>query len=232
MSREVIVLPAFIGLVAAWWLAVVVGAAPATSRSMAAAALVLALALWHCTAMIYACLRFVQEWAHPLTIVNLTLIGLSSGLIAAGALATLAGEAAFAQRIAPWALAVTLLAWTTRTLALRRNAALIPRSTLQSATGISAERLVQQSMGMTAGSFNTREFFHHRSQTTLARVKLAFVILGFALPCALLIAALNGAGGWTWLLAASIQYMGLVAERWFFFAQARHPQNLYYQTVS
>lgn len=25
---------------------------------------------------------------------------------------------------------------------------------------------------------------------------------------------------------------GVLAERWFFFAQARHPQNLYYQVVS
>jgi len=29
-----------------------------------------------------------------------------------------------------------------------------------------------------------------------------------------------------------IQYLGLIAERWFFFAQAKHPQNLYYQTIS
>jgi hypothetical protein len=29
-----------------------------------------------------------------------------------------------------------------------------------------------------------------------------------------------------------VQYMGLIAERWFFFAQANHPQNLYYQTIS
>ena len=28
------------------------------------------------------------------------------------------------------------------------------------------------------------------------------------------------------------QYAGLVVERWFFFAQANHPQNLYYQTIS
>jgi hypothetical protein len=26
--------------------------------------------------------------------------------------------------------------------------------------------------------------------------------------------------------------VGLLAERWFFFAQARHPQNLYYQAVA
>ena len=35
-----------------------------------------------------------------------------------------------------------------------------------------------------------------------------------------------------WILALAVQAPGLVAERWFFFAQARHPQNLYYQVVS
>jgi len=35
---------------------------------------------------------------------------------------------------------------------------------------------------------------------------------------------------WWWLAVAS-QVPGLLAERWLFFAQARHPQNLYYQTV-
>jgi DMSO reductase anchor subunit len=34
------------------------------------------------------------------------------------------------------------------------------------------------------------------------------------------------------ILAFPVQYLGLLAERWLFFAQARHPQNLYYQTVS
>ena len=33
-------------------------------------------------------------------------------------------------------------------------------------------------------------------------------------------------------LACAVQFCGLIAERWFFFAQANHPQNLYYQAVS
>ena len=33
------------------------------------------------------------------------------------------------------------------------------------------------------------------------------------------------------LLALFLLALGLLAERWFFFAQANHPQNLYYQTV-
>jgi len=43
---------------------------------------------------------------------------------------------------------------------------------------------------------------------------------------------LLGGPAWAWMLALLLQVPGLVAERWFFFAQAQHPQNLYYQTVS
>jgi len=34
------------------------------------------------------------------------------------------------------------------------------------------------------------------------------------------------------IAAFVIQYLGLVAERWYFFAEANHPQNLYYQSIS
>jgi DMSO reductase anchor subunit len=29
-----------------------------------------------------------------------------------------------------------------------------------------------------------------------------------------------------------VQYLGLLAERWYFFAEANHPQNIYYQAMS
>jgi DMSO reductase anchor subunit len=184
--------------------------------------------------MIYACLRFIQEWAQPLTLANFALIGLSSGFVLAGALAASHGEDALLRGCGPAALALTLAAWLARAASLRRNARLVPRSTLQSATGIRAPRLVQKSMGMSGGAFNTREFFHGRSGALLRRVRFAFLLFGFALPAAFAALALlsaQHAAPWWWLAVAS-QAVGLPAERWFFFAQARHPQNLYYQTVS
>lgn len=229
LSREVIVLPAFIAVVALWWLALRAGI---DTPLLPLAAIGFAALLWYCTAMIYACLRFIQEWAQPLTVVNFTLIGLSSGLVLASALAALMGEERLLQVSGPCALAITLAAWATRTLALRRNAALKPRSTLQSATGIQAPNLVQTSMGMSAGSFNTREFFHGASRAALKQVKLGFIVLGFALPSLLLAWAVGAQSTLAFVLAFVVQVPGLVAERWFFFAQARHPQNLYYQVVS
>jgi DMSO reductase anchor subunit len=229
LSREVIVLPAFIAAVGLWWWAHRVGWA---SMLPAVLALVLAALLWYCTAMIYACLRFIQEWAQPLTLVNFALIGMSSGLVLACALAAFSGEARLLQAAGPCALLVTLVAWGTRILALRHNTRLQHKSSLQTATGITASPLVQTSMGMSAGSFNTREFFHGRTPAVLRQMKLVFIVLGFAAPALLVAIGLLTGSLATWLLAVLLQAPGLLAERWFFFAQAKHPQNLYYQVVS
>ncbi|TPG26446.1 dimethyl sulfoxide reductase anchor subunit family protein [Variovorax guangxiensis] len=229
LSREVIVLPAFIGVVALWWLALYVGI---DTVWLPLAAIVVAALLWYCTAMIYACLRFIEEWAQPLTLVNFTLIGLSSGLILTSALSVVLAQPELLPATGTAALLVTVVAWVTRTMALRRNAVIKHKSTLQSATGIRAPNLVQKSMGMSAGSFNTREFFHHAGLLAMKNVKLALIVLGFALPTALLLWGVTAGFGLAFVLALAVQVPGLVADRWFFFAQAKHPQNLYYQVVS
>jgi sulfite dehydrogenase (quinone) subunit SoeC len=233
MSREVIILPGFIGLVGLWWFMEITGTF-ATWRSglLPVLAIVGALVLWYCTAMIYACMRFIQEWAHPLTIVNFILMGLSSGLILACALSAFSEESTLLNTAGPWALGVTVAALIARVMALRRNAGLRPVSSLQSATGIRAAHIVQKSMGMSAGAFNTREFFHGATQGMLHHIKLVTLLLGFALPAACLLWGLLGGAMSVWVLAMLLQGPGLIAERWLFFAQAKHPQNLYYQTVS
>ncbi|MGH8821860.1 MAG: dimethyl sulfoxide reductase anchor subunit family protein, partial [Rhodoferax sp.] len=132
LSREVIALPTFIGINVLWWLTLRMGV---NTVWLPLAALVLAALLWYCTAMIYACLRFIEEWAQPLTLVNFVLIGLSSGFVLACAIGSLMGEADFVRLAGPCALIVTLVAWATRMLSLRHNATLKHKSTLQSATG-------------------------------------------------------------------------------------------------
>ena len=231
MSREVIVLPAYIGLTALWWLAFYTDADGALAQALPWAIVFGALVLWYCTAMIYACLRFIQEWAHWSTVANFLLIGLASGSVLACALAASSGQAALLSTLAPWATAATFLAAIVRWFSLRRNSSLRPASTLQSATGIQAKRLVQKSMGMSAGAFNTREFFHGASQLVLRNVRWAFVLGLFVLPLGLELCALSSTSTWPWACAALIQAPALIAERWVFFAQAKHPQNLYYQVV-
>ncbi|MDD2846195.1 MAG: dimethyl sulfoxide reductase anchor subunit [Rhodoferax sp.] len=230
LAREVIALPLFmLGLFlygCAHWFGV------GNTKWIGAVTVLLCLALFVATAMIYASVRFLQEWASPLTLVNYLLLGCASGLTLA---TLLAGGMGMSALVTPYAFAaalLTLLAWVTRSAALMRNARLRPKSTLQSAIGIKHPRIVQKAQGFMGGSFNTREFFHGRSAQLLRSVKWAFLLLVFPLPLLSLALGVNTASTVLLLLAFVLQYLGLLAERWFFFAQANHPQNLYYQTIS
>jgi DMSO reductase anchor subunit len=83
------------------------------------------------------------------------------------------------------------------------------------------------------GSFNTREFFHGRTPATVRLMRVTFLALVFVLPALILALVLaGGAGPATLVGAAAAQLVGMLAERWSFFAEAHHPQNLYYQAVA
>ncbi len=227
LSREVIALPGFMAGCAAWGIAQAL-ALPGT-RLIGAIAALACIALFVCTGMVYASIRFLQEWASPLTLVNYLLIGSASGATLAALLASLRAPS-LAPLLAMTALVLTLAALVGRAGALARNARLKPRSTLQSAIGIKHPVIRQRSQGFMGGSFNTREFFHGRSPAALRGVKWFFLAAGFVLPATLLAGA--PATPAALLIASGLQLTGLLAERWFFFAQANHPQNLYYQFIS
>ena len=228
LSREAIALPLFMALVALY------GALHWTGRLQGAllAGALAALAcfvLFACTGMIYACLKFLQEWHTPLTVANFILLGTASGLTAAAALAAWL-QPALARGYVTAALALGALAYLGRLASLSRNARLRPNSTLASAIGVKHPKIVQIAQGAMGGSFNTREFFHGRPREVVRAVRWSFLALVFPAPALLLLAAPESAPvlGATFIL----QYAGLLAERWFFFAEAKHPQNLYYQAIA
>jgi DMSO reductase anchor subunit len=189
----------------------------------------LAFALFVCTGMIYACLRFLREWNSPLTVINYILLGGSSGFILASFYASSAAPTQ-THFFVGWSIIITVLAFAGRGASLVRNARLKPKSTIQTAIGIKHPNIVQRSMGFMGGSFNTREFFHGKSPAFMRTIKPIFLLLAFVVPLALL--ALGMFTPSLLAFAFILQYIGLLAERWFFFAQANHPQNLYYQCVS
>lgn len=242
LSREVIVLPAFMGTVflygSSHWLGInpnfgqlPSGAPVNVTAVLGVVGTVLAFALYICTGMIYACLRFLREWYTPLTVINYILLGGASGFTLGATLA--AGLAPDVMPLlAGWALIITFLGLIGRTATLIRNARLKPKSSLQTAIGIKHPKIVQKTMGLMGGSFNTREFFHGQKPALLRSVKWVFLVTAFLVPMVLLGVGISMAAGGVLLLAFVIQYAGLLAERWFFFAQSNHPQNLYYQSVA
>jgi DMSO reductase anchor subunit len=242
LSREVIVLPAFMFMVFVYGVLHYfdinpsmfgTAAIPEAGLTMVVGIVgaLVCLALFISTGMIYACLKFLQEWHTPLTPLNYTLFGMASGFTLA-ALYAQQQQSPLLGFMTMWAIILTLTVFLTRSASLIRNYRLKYKSTLRTAIGVRHTHIQQKAQGSMGGSFNTREFFHGKKASFIKSIKWIFMILVFPVPVALLAAGLmNQQATLLFALAFVAQYIGLIAERWFFFAQARHPQNLYYQTI-
>jgi len=242
LSREVIVLPVVMLLVSLYglvhyleWTAplfTVADTLPVDATLIIGALATLAtFALFICTGMIYASIRFLQEWHSALTVINFTLLGGASGFMLAAAFSAFIGVH-LVGFYGTWAVILTVSAMLTRGASLLRNHRLRPKSTMQSAIGVRHTTIRQIAQGAMGGSFNTREFFHHQPARVLGMARIAFLVLVFPVPALLLGAAWGMSSEILPILAFLTQYIGLLIERWYFFVEARHPQNLYYQSIA
>lgn len=232
LSREVIVLPALCGLAFLYMVVQAFGWAPVLFHLGNGAAIDLPLALgllatvaslllFVCTGMIYACVKFIRQWASGWTVINYLLMGLASGFTLAAAYTQVTDNplAGFMGGAALW---LTLLALVARSWQLWLNATGKPRSTMKSAIGVHHTQIRQITQGFMGASFNTIEFAAPGGVETVRGLSVFFLAAAFIAPAALLASGLP-------VLAFLCQYVGLLAERWVFFAAGIHVQNLYYQ---
>ncbi len=242
LSREVIALPAVMGLLALYgglhwldWRPVLMtfGNMKALDLTMATGYLgaAAALGLFVCTGMIYACMKFIQEWASPLTVLNFTLMGSASGFVLATAYAAFT-DSPLIDLYAGSTIALILFALAGRVAGLVRNRNIKRLSSLQSAVGMRHRNLRQITRGFTADAFNLKEFFHTGGPGLLTLLTGAYVMTAFILPMAIVALGWEKNSTALFAFAFAVQYAGLIMERWTFFAEARHPQNLYYQKVA
>ena len=232
LSREVIALPVVMLATALTFLYIKSGIAPTW---LWAAVMMSTLALWICTAKIYQCIRFIQEWSHPSTLSNFILLGLSSGGLLLEFLLLVWNEPNTPIGISLISVVnfiVLFLALNLKLWMWRRNQKLKPKSNLASATGIKGSNIRQTSMGFMGGSFNTREFFHHQTDRVITNISKIILLMVYIGPMVLLAFNLSSPSISQVAIALLVHYIGLLAERWMFFAEANHPQNLYYQRVS
>ncbi len=232
LSREVLVLPLFIAITGLAWLFAL---NQQQSTWLWLALIILAIALWVCTAQIYQCIHFIQEWANPLTLVNFIALGLTSGWLLFASLIAIwptTMPAFEPSLLAGFGFILLFICLNIKLWIWRRNQRLKPTSNLNSATGIKNPQLRQTSMGLMGGSFNTREFFHQQSNLVISNLRKIIFFNAYFIPMIVLAYAIS-AQSYGWIIAAfMIHCSGLLAERWMFFAEANHPQNLYYQRVS
>jgi DMSO reductase anchor subunit len=180
--------------------------------------------------MIYACLKFLRQWHSPLTVLNFILMGCASGFTLATAISAYSGDERFGYFIG-MAIFLTIAALLIRLVTLMRNKRLRSPTSLQSAIGVHHPNIRQLAQGAMGGSFNTRAFIHTYGASLVRLARRGFLITGFVLPLILLKLA-NEESALVCGVAFLLQFLGLLVERWYFFIEAEHPQNVYYQVIS
>lgn len=185
----------------------------------------------YCTAMIYASLRSIQAWNTGLTPLCYLLFAAAGGLVLATVFAFISdGNGALLAALAVAGLAA---AWAAKCVWWNRLRTMSPLSTPETATGlggIGSVRLFERPH--VNENYLTREMgFKVARKHALKLSKLAMLV-GGALPMLLLIVAIVAGGGTVAILvalaAAAFYALGVVTERWLFFAEARHAVMNYY----
>lgn len=184
-----------------------------------------------CTAMIYASLKPIPAWRHPLVLPAYLLFALFTGGLLAAAISglsdssvgSMAGFAVMLGAVVLWRL--KRRAWRdidTQPLPVSRNAAL----------GLPEDRRINVfERPHTEANYLLREMGfvlarkHSKRLRVIATMLFALVPVLLALPVSLFVHIDAG----PWLLAASIAALGgTLVERWLFFAEAKHLVTLYY----
>ena len=183
-----------------------------------------------CTAMIYASLRPVRAWHNGWTVPNYLALSAATGGVLLVAVLAAAGAprgpglvAAFASLFAAWC--VKLGYW--RFLDGGKAA-----STPESATGLGALGTVHLlDAPNTAENFVQREMGYRIARKHAEKLRRVARLGTFAVPFALMLAAALAPGALgvaAALLAVPVVALGVVVERWLFFAEAKHASMLYY----
>ncbi len=196
--------------------------------TLGVAVMILCLLILYCTAMIYACLKTVPRWRTWHTRLAYPLLGLMSGAL----LLTATMPPAAAPVAARMAVALLLLGAALKLAFFIRFADVSPDTPSvndalnlgkDTTTGRANAKVRLLDVGHSHATFLTHEFGFELARQNASLLKIALFFFGFALPFILLALSPRLAA-----IASISSLLGLLVERWLFFAEAKHVVRLYH----
>ena len=180
----------------------------------------------YATSMIYASLKTVARWHHPLTPVCYLMFAAAGGLLATLALLAIL-RLPITAALAQAAIVLMLSAWGVK-LAWWRVAGMAPQAgSIESATGLGSLGVVRPLMPPhTEENYLQHEMGFVVGRKHADKLRMIALALGGGLPVLVLLLAPASAGALAVAVLAHVA--GMFVERWLFFAEAKHVVTLYY----
>lgn len=194
--------------------------------TLGAVAMLLAWITVFSTSMIYACLKTIRQWNTPLVPANYLALGHFTGALI---LMLVAGTGA--ADLTPYfylVLAFLVAAAVLKALYYFWIGSPVAGSTINTATGFTRAQVKLFDAGHTHGTFLTQEFGFQVARRFALALRIFVFLAGFAIPMAWLVSAGATVGLTAGVALTAVAILGILAERWLFFAEARHVVNLYH----
>ncbi len=236
LSREAVFALVFVAVAALYAAMLATGAGGIARMAVAIAVIVLALTVLTCTAMIYASLKPIRQWRTRWTPAVYLTLGLWSGAVL---LRAFLRDVDGADVLLPFAAALGMIGMIVKAAYWRTIDGTTGSITLEQAIGVdhgvrppsraggaTVMRARLLDAGHTHGTFLTDEFGFVLARRHRRWLRAAFWIGGIAIPLAWI---LSGPADLAAALVANVACLGgLLAERWLFFAEAKHTVRLYH----
>jgi sulfite dehydrogenase (quinone) subunit SoeC len=183
-----------------------------------------------CTGMIYAALKPIHQWHNRWVVPNYLMLGLMAGLLL---LDLIVRFWVLPKGIPIVTLVVVAFAWWLKESYWRFIDTSSAPSTIASATGLGRRGKVRMlEPPNTEENYLLKEMGFRIARKHRVRLRLIARITAFAGPLVLTLVALIAASVAAAALAVLSAALGLVVERWLFFAEAKHTVMLYYGAES
>lgn len=173
------------------------------------------------TGMIYACLKTIRQWNTPLVPLNYLALGHFSGALLLLLIAPM-------ESYPVYVLVLLVFAALLKGVYYFWIRSVPGASTIQTATGFTRAQVKLLDAGHTHGTFLTQEFGFQLARRHALALKIFVFTAGFGLPMFGLAGLLGEVNQTMAALVGTSAILGLLAERWLFFAEARHVVNLYH----
>jgi DMSO reductase anchor subunit len=184
----------------------------------------------YCTGMIYASLRPIRQWHNGWVVPNYLLLGLTAGFLLLDLVERF--WVPFPLGTPILAMVAVLAAWWTKERYWRFIDTTSAPTTVATATALGSRgrvRLLEPPH--TQDNYLLQEMGYRIARKHRVRLRVIARVAAFALPAILTLVALIAAGVAGLIAAAAAvasAALGLLVERWLFFAEAKHTVTLYY----
>ena len=224
LSREGVLAVLVLGLLGGWFLYTYLEGMPPQWLSLVLVMLIIATV--YATSMIYASLRTVACWYHPLTPLCYIMFAASGGLLATLWLMAIAGQSA-STGVQGIAIVLFIVAWLVKFAWWWILETKELGSTLETATGLGSFGKVRSLMPPhTSENYLQQEMGFVIARRHALKLRVISVIMGGVVPLTFII--LTPLSSFALGIAVVCHLAGVFVERWLFFAEAKHVVSLYY----